>query len=257
MFRLIDTHAHLEEVADLPGALDRARQAGVIAVVGVGSDIPSNRAILKLAAEHPGFVYPALGLHPWRLGGVDIEASLEFIRANIDQAVGVGEVGLDYSKPVRDTADKALQQRVFSETLRIAREHDKPALIHSRYAWADAFNLAEKAGVRKAVFHWYTGTSSVLRAILAAGYYISANPAVGYHDEHRRAVRATGLDQLLFETDSPVVYQPGTPSELKAAPADAGLVLKLVAELKGLSEARVAEAATANAARLFSLIASG
>ena len=72
MYKLIDTHAHLEEIEALDQTLTEARSAGVIAIVAVGSDYESNEKVLALAEVYRGFVYPALGLHPWNLAGADI-----------------------------------------------------------------------------------------------------------------------------------------------------------------------------------------
>src|SRR4030042_475628 len=229
MYRLIDTHAHLEEIENLEQALAQAKEAGLAAIIAVGSDITSNAKTLEIAEKHPGFVYAALGWHPWYIKESEIEANLEFISANIDKAVGIGEVGLDYHKRVRAVADKDLQKRVLRELLKIAKEHDQPALIHSRYAWRDAFDLVKEAGLAKAVFHWYTGTSSVLRDIIDSGYYISVTPAVEYHEEHQRAVKETPLGQLLLETDRPVVY--GREIKYRSQPADILRSLKTVSSL--------------------------
>jgi TatD DNase family protein len=106
----------------------------------------------------------------------------------------------------------------------------------------------------KAVFHWYTGTSSVLRDIIASGYYISVTPAVEYHEEHRRAVKETPLEQLLLETDSPVVYGRGRQGEFTSSPADAVRSLKGAAALKDESEAEIAQHTTENAKRLFGIV---
>jgi TatD DNase family protein len=219
--------------------------------VAVGSDLASNQKTLEIAAQYPDFVYPALGWHPWYIKESEIDANVEFIKANIDKAVGIGEVGLDYHKRVRLVADKDLQKRVLYELLKIAKEYNKPALIHSRYAWRDALDLAQEAGLEKAVFHWYTGTSSVLRDIIASGYYISVTPAVEYHEEHRRAIKETPLEKLLLETDSPVVYSRGREGEFTSSPADVVRSLKGAATLKGLSESELAKASLENTKRLF------
>jgi TatD DNase family protein len=250
-YEIIDTHAHLDEIENLPQVIANAKAAGLSGIIAVGQDVNSNARTLEIAAEYPGYVYPALGLHPWNIREDSVAANLEFVRANISKAVAVGEIGLDYQKRVREGADKDLQKQVLKELLKIARDNDKPALLHTRYAWRDAFDLVKEAGITKAVFHWYTGTSSVLRDIIAAGYYISVTPAIAFHEEHRRAVKETPLAQLLLETDSPVTYARGREGEFKATPADAARSLKGAAELKGLSEAELAAATTGNAQRLF------
>jgi len=251
MYRLVDTHAHLDEIAGLAGALAAARAAGVVAIVAVGSDYQSNQQVLNIAQSYKGFVYPALGWHPWHIRSSQIDDNLALIEANMDKAVAVGEIGLDYHKKVRAVADKGLQQYVLTELLKIAARHRKPALVHSRYAWRDAFTLVEQAQLERVVFHWYTGTSSVLRDIVASGYYLSATPAVEYHEEHRRAIKEAPLARLLLETDAPVVYRRGSELEYEASPADVLRALKGVAGLKGLEEVAVANATTDNALQLF------
>jgi len=253
MYHLIDTHAHLEEIENLEPVLVKAKEVGLAAIIAVGSDIASNAKTLEIAGRYPGFVYPALGWHPWYIKEYETEANLEFIQENIAKAVAVGEIGLDYHKRIRAVADKELQQRALRGLLKIAKEHGKPALIHSRYAWRDAYDMVREAGVAKAVFHWYTGTSGVLRDIIESGYYISVTPAVEYHEEHRRAVKEVPLERLLLETDCPVTYQRGRENEYKSSPADAVRSLKGAAELKGLSEEAIAEATTKNARRLFGI----
>ena len=233
--------------------ITEAKESGLVAIITVGSDLQSNRRVLELAALYQGFVYPALGWHPWYIKEEEINGQLEFITANINKALAVGEIGLDYHKRVRAVADKDLQKRVLEELLKIAAEHDKPALIHSRYAWRDAYDAVDRAGLVKAVFHWYTGTSSVLRDIISHGYYISVTPAVEYHEEHRRAVKEAPLDRLLLETDSPVTYGRGSAHEFVASPADVRRSLKGAAALKGLGEEEVAAATTKNAERLFGI----
>jgi TatD DNase family protein len=103
------------------------------------------------------------------------------------------------------------------------------------------------------MFHWFTGPSSVLRDIVSNGYYLSATPAVEYHEEHRRAIKEASLERLLLETDSPVVYRRGTENEFESAPGDVLRSLTGAAKLKDLSQDIVANATSANAVRLFGL----
>ena len=254
MYRLIDSHAHLAEIENIEQNISDARRANIVAIVAVGSGLVSNQRVLSLAETYQGFVYPALGLHPWNLAEEDLEPSLQFIEANINKAVAIGEVGLDYNKRVRARADKERQKDAFRQVLRIAQAHVRPALVHSRYAWRDALELVSEAQVEKAVFHWYTGTSSVLRDIISRGYFISATPAVEYHEEHRRAVKEAPRDRLLLETDSPVVYQRGTPSEYESRPTDVLRSLRGTSQLIGMDEAQLAEQTTANAVKFFGLV---
>ena len=255
MYRLIDTHAHLDEIIeDIDRAISEAKQAGVVAIIAVGQDYESNLKILEISEKHAGFVYPALGLHPWSLGNTDtkkMELTLQQIEDNIQKIVAIGEVGLDYDKRVVASADKERQKEAFKLVLELARRYDKAVSVHSRYSWKDSFDLVKEYGIKKAVFHWYTGFSSVLREIITEGYFISATPATEYHDEHRRAVKETPLESLMLETDCPVTY--GRENKFQAYPADVVRTLRAVARLKAVSEKTIAEQTTANALRFFSL----
>ena len=252
-YKLIDTHAHLDELKNLDLVLEEAKKAGIIAIVAVGSNQQSNGRTLEVAQQHRQFVYPALGLHPWELanlGPLEIDDNLRFIEQNIASAVAVGEIGLDYDKRVLKVASKELQQEVLGRLLNIARKYAKPAIIHSRYAWKDALNLVQDVGIDKAVFHWFTGFSSVLKDIIDAGYFVSATPAAEYHEEHRRAVKEAALQKLLLETDCPVTY--GREVRYESRPIDVLRGLKAVSQLKGVDEATIAEQTTRNAIEFFS-----
>ncbi|MEW6222323.1 MAG: TatD family hydrolase [Candidatus Hadarchaeota archaeon] len=238
---LVDAHAHLEDIPDIDEEISRAGEAGVIAVVAVGSDEKSNEAALEISGRHRGLVFPALGLHPWNLRE-DFGPMLEFMERNIERCVAIGEVGLDFKiqKP------KELQVAAFKGVLELAGRFKKPVIVHSRWAWRDAFDLVKEAGARGVIFHWYSGPMDVLRELLELGHLVSATPAVEYSEYHRPVVSEVPLSQLVLETDSPVVYR-GRPSR----PADVVGVMRAVAKLKGVSEEKVAEATTENAAKLF------
>ena len=249
--RLIDTHCHLEEIENLETAIDRAKSVGVIAIIAVGSDYQSNNQILEIAEKYAGFVYPALGIHPARIEASQVNQVLKFIEDHLAEAKGIGEVGLDYHKRVIQIAPKELQKSVLSEVLAMARKHKKPAIIHNRYAWKDSLALAEEAEVEKAVFHWYTGPSSILKELVSHDYFISATPAAEYHPEHKRAIKAASLENLLLETDSPVDY--GLELKWTAEPADILRTLRATAEARGISEQELARITTTNAIKFFDL----
>lgn len=254
MLNVIDTHAHLDEIEDLEPTLARARESGVVAIIAVGTNHQTNLKVMEISHQYPGFIYPALGLHPWELGTMEaaqVDNALKFIEDNTSDIVVIGEIGLDYDKRVIKVATKERQKEVLKRLLALSKEHKKPVSLHSRYAWKDCFDIVKEAGIEKAVFHWFTGFSSVLREILDAGYYISATPASEYHEEHRRAIRETPLEKLLLETDCPVFH--GRETRYRSQPADVVRSLKAIAAIKDIDEAIIAQQTTANAIDLFSL----
>lgn len=254
MNTLIDTHAHLDEYEDIDAVVADARKAGLSAIIAVGLDIPTNGRTLEIAGQYPGFVYPAIGWYPANLDIAAVDENLHYLEANIVSAAAVGEIGLDYLKRIRDKVPKEFQQEILTALLSLARRHGKPALLHTRYAWKDALRIALGVGLEKAVFHSFTGPSSVLEAVLDAGYSVSVTPAVEYNGEMRRVVRETPLDNLMLETDCPIVFKPErTGNEPPATPAEVVRTLKAAAELKGITVEELATATTANARRLFGI----
>lgn len=242
--KLIDTHAHLDEIQDLEGALARAREAGLQAIVAVGVDLASNEKVLHLANQFPQFVLPAIGLHPWRLEGADLDANFHFIEKELPRCLALGEVGLDFA--IRTPTEK--QEEVFRALLALASREKKPVLLHARRAWGEALGILQSFGVEKAVFHWYSGPPDVLERVVEQGFSISATPAAAYSERHREAIRAVPLGQLLLETDCPEVYR-GKRSE----PKDILTALLSVGEVKGKPPEEIALQTFLNTVHFFQL----
>jgi TatD DNase family protein len=250
----IDTHAHLDEIEDLEPAIERAKESGLKAIIAMGSHAESNKRVIEICQKHNDFIYPAVGLHPWELGDLDsthLNQLLQSIEEKAASVAAIGEIGLDYDKRVIKRASKDIQKEILKHLLGLAKKYNKPVAIHSRYAWKDCFDLVHGAGIRKAVFHWFTGFSSVLRDILDAGYFISCTPAAEYHEEHKRAIKETPLEQLLLETDCPVIY--GREIKYRSQPVDIIRSLKAAAFLKETDEISIAQITTANARQLFNI----
>ncbi|MHC1728351.1 MAG: TatD family hydrolase [Syntrophobacteraceae bacterium] len=223
---MIDGHAHLSEIADIDGAMDRARSAGVGEVIAVGMEIVSNRLTLDLARRFPGRVIPAVGYHPWSITIDGIEENLAFLCENLPFCAALGEVGLDYGAKVK----KKVQWAVFERLLDLAARAGRPVIIHSRYSHIRTYEMTLSSGVERAVFHWYSGPEEILKKILDSGYFISVTPALAYSPPHRAAAAFAPFERILVETDAPVEYQ-GRISE----PADLVSTLRELAKVKGVS----------------------
>jgi TatD DNase family protein len=126
---------------------------GIKAVIAVGSDLSSNEKILQIAQTFPGFLFPALGLHPWQIKAGRLEATLDAIDSETERCVAFGEVGLDFKLE----ADKELQIRVFRSILDRAARLNRTVIIHARAAWEEALSMVSEAGLKKAV--WSHGGS--------------------------------------------------------------------------------------------------
>lgn len=241
---MIDGHAHLNEIADVDAALARARGAGLTGIVAVGMDLPSNRATLELSRQFPDFVHPAVGYHPWSITPEGREENLAFIREHLPGCVALGEVGLDYRAQVK----KKVQQEVFGALLLMAAQMSRPVIVHTLFSQERAHRMVQEAGIARAVFHWYSGPLEVLEKILADGYLVSATPALAYSPPHQAAMAAAPLEQILLETDAPVVYQ-----EKASEPADLLVTARELSRVKNLELSQVIATTTANARRFFGI----
>ncbi len=252
---LIDTHAHLDGIEDIEAALTRAHEAGVSAVVAVGENREANEKNLALSQRvtQPRIIL-ALGFHPSKIRTETIEEEFDFIERNISQAKAVGEIGLDfwYQWVRKDDGKKQEQRVVFRRLLELAKRTDLPALIHTRGAWREAFDIAREVGIGRAVFHWYSGPVDVLADILKAGYFISASPSVAYSPEARKALEIAPVEQTLIETDSPVYYK-NCDGGFKAEPKDVEVTLRHYAALKGRGEEELLSILNRNAEKIFGL----
>ena len=250
MRRLIDSHVHMESFDDPETVVQRSKDSDIDAIICVGGSLSSSKIAKRLATEHPGFLYPALGVHPSEVLKDDIEAAITYIRENLDSCVAVGEIGLDYAYSFAKPKDvRARMRDIFSMFLDVAAEFDLPTSIHSRSAYKDSLELAAKAGV-EGVFHWYAGPLHTLKAILDAGFYVSATPSVAYSKGARAVMAEVPLERVLVETDSPVYLRN---LDRKSTPVDVGLVVESLAELKGLEASEVSMVTARNAERLFRL----
>lgn len=241
---VIDSHAHLDELEDPDDAVAEAKEAGVSAVVAVGQDMESNRKTMEIAGRFPGYVFCAAGYHPWRITKEETEATLAEIDRDLKDCVALGEIGLDYKAKVK----KKLQKEVFLQLLEIAATHNKPVIVHSRYSHETTHAMVKERGLKKAVFHWYTGPLDILEAIVSDGYYVSATPALLYNPYHSKAMAFAPLASIVIETDTPVTYQ-----GLSARPVHVRITLRELARVKGVSEEEVARETTLNAKRLYGL----
>ena len=96
---MIDAHSHLENEAfddDREEIIARMDADGLDAVVNVGSDIETSRAVVDLAKKHDK-LYAVVGIHPQDADGYNPEVREELMELAKDEKVlAIGECGLDY-----------------------------------------------------------------------------------------------------------------------------------------------------------------
>jgi len=265
---LIDTHTHLESFArrgDAAPILERARAAGLEAMITIGTDADDWGLYRDLAAAHPGFVHYTAGIHPcsvderWEERFAQLAAFWDV--KNGSRPVGLGEIGLDrFHLPKDDPATAArvfaTQQAAFRAGLALAKQLGCPVVVHSRGAFRESVEMIDASGVdwTKVVFHCFTEGAAEIAELNQRGGLGSFTGILTYKtaDNIRQAAQAQGLDRFMLETDAPYLTpmpHRGKPNE----PAYLRHTAEFAAGVFGVSFDELAARSTANARRFFGL----
>ncbi len=268
--QLFDTHAHLQDSrfdADRDDVIQHARDCGVAAMLVLGVDVATSQQAIELADAHPDVVFAAAGCHPHDADVMDdgAFAALTELVAR-PEVVAVGEIGLDF---YRNLSERQKQIAVLLQQLDMAKDLEKPVAVHCRDAqdellpimedWSrhagGAMRQGRPLGARPlGVMHYYSGDAILAAYYAALGFMISIHTSITYpkSDQLREVARTLPLDVLVVETDSPY----GAPQARRGKrnePAHVLAAVETIAELRGETLERVAEATTENALRLFGI----
>jgi TatD DNase family protein len=258
MAPIVDSHCHLDFKdfeTDLPAVLERARQAGLVAMICIGSggDLATAERAADLATREPD-VFAAIGIHPHDAAKVqeDWWPALEKLASN-PRVVGVGETGLDY---FYKHSPPETQAEVFRRFLALSRSAGRPFILHVRDAHKDAIAIlrAESTSTKGGVVHCFSGELNDARAYLDLGLDLSFSGILTFKkaDEIRRVAAFAPLESILVETDSPYLA-PMPHRGDRNEPAFVVKTLEALAAVRGISFSRAAEATAQNAASRFSL----
>ncbi|MDF9827387.1 TatD DNase family protein [Ereboglobus sp. PH5-10] len=217
---LIDTHTHLESFhrkGTLDAALANAREAGLSAMITIGTSTDDWALYRSLAAAHRGFVHYSAGLHP-----CSVDENWEREVSQIGQfwtrhendplPVALGECGLDrFHLPKNDEALAnrifAWQRAAFAAQLEIARSLACPVVIHSRGAFDECVRMIDESGVdwARVVFHCFVEGAPQMRELMQRGGRGSFTGVLTYKNAElvREAAREQGLSRFMVETDAP------------------------------------------------------
>ena len=270
---MIDTHCHIDEeafAADREEVIARQQVEGVRAMIVPGVNVASIESVLDVCHAHPGYCFPALGLHPedvkenWEADMATVEKA---IRAHREELVAIGEIGLDY---YWDTTYKEQQKEVLRRQLLLARELDLPVILHNREATEDIVGIVKEVqrddvqGTKalRGVFHCYNGSKETAEQILRMGFYLGIGGVLTFKncklkdmlkdlDSHLSSTIHLS-SRLLLETDAP--YMAPVPhrgerneSRFMAHVAD------ILADVLEMSREEVIRQTTDNAKQLFNL----
>lgn len=254
---LIDSHCHLTSSPlcdDVAGVVARAREAGVSAMITIGTDAEDAQAAVDLASAHDG-VFAAIGVHPHEAGRATDE-TFDSIRGLYDRpgVVAAGEMGLDYHY---DFADRASQHRAFERQISMAVAADLPIVIHSRKAFEDTVSILRAGGCegRPVVFHCFGGSAEEFSALDRFGWRGSFTGSVTFKNARalQTLVREYPADRLMIETDSPYLTPEPIRNVKPNEPAYVRHIAEFLATLRGVDPPELAGRLTQNTISFFRL----
>ena len=247
--KLIDIHAHLESprFKDLNKIIKDAKTAGVKTIIQSGTDPKRNRLTLEISKKFD-IVKPSFGMYPVGNLSVDLEKEISWIKKH-EECIAIGEIGMDFDNHQRKKHHKE-QEVLFRKMLALAKELNKPVIIHSRKAEKECIEILKEEKQEKVIMHCFCGRKSLTKEAAEAGFYFSVPPAITRWHNFQVLVENVPLTQLLTETDAPYLSPTaGTINE----PKNVAVTIKEIAKIKGLSEKEVAEQIWKNAEKVFQL----
>jgi TatD DNase family protein len=291
---LIDTHTHLDSYArrgDLPAVLERARIAGVTAMVAIGTEPDDWTLHREITREHTGTVSFTVGLHPccvgegWAQAVAQIEAfwgvrlrptsakategrqgyggqagGNDLPDPTMPRPVALGECGLDRFHLPKEAIEAgkvfAWQSAAFAAQLEIAKRLNCPLVVHSRGAFRECVEMIDASGVdwTRVVFHCFSEGAAEMAELARRGGWGSITGILTYKnaDAVRAAAKAQGLGRLMIETDAPYL----TPMPHRGKPNEPAFLrhtAEYAAEFFGVTLDELAATTTANAKNFFEI----
>ncbi len=272
-FMFVDTHCHLdsivlygsnelvldsEKVDSIGKIVGDAHDSGVKCIVNVGCDIKSSKNSIELARKFDS-VYAVVGAHPyeaksgWKDEFEQIKKVVERSTPE-DKIVGIGEIGLDYS---RKHFNKTTQADYLKAQIELAIEHNLPVSFHVRDAADDFLRIVEPyvGEISRAVIHCFQQDKHFADIVTKKwGWYVGIDGPITYpkNEQLREVVCDIGIEHVVLETDSPFLPVQQERGAINY-PSRIPVIALKVAELVGLSLNEVATITTKNAVNLFGL----
>lgn len=205
--QLFDTHAHIGLIEDSQMgqllAVQTAKVQGVRHVVSICNTLHDfDKTYRNLESQQD--VYHAVGVSPTVANDPDPDWEKRIMEAaKLPRVIAIGETGLDYlhREEMRD-----VQIDLFLKSLDIAREMDKPVIIHDRMAGGDILailreHLPEKGGI----LHCYSEDLAFAQEALDLNVMFSFAGNVTFSSSRalRDTARLLPIDRILIESEAP------------------------------------------------------
>lgn len=257
---LVDSHCHLDRLdynkrhKDLDDVVNKAKSSGIDYLMSVCVTLEDYPAMATLIKDHQQ-IFSSCGVHPLYYDEKNkhkvIDDALLLEYASSEKVVAIGETGLDffYSPETKDW-----QIESFRRQIRIAKQLNKPLIIHTRDARQETLDILREEGAEQVggVLHCFTESIEMAIEAMKMGFYISVSGIVTFKNakELQTVIKEVPLDRLLVETDAPYLA-PVPHRGQENEPAYTADVAKFVADLKGVSLEELAKVTSENFFNLF------
>ena len=245
---LFDVHAHLTHPrfeGDLPAVLARAPPARQTRHIPNPHNHEDNLQVQALARSDD-LVRPAWGLYPvdavlprMLADGVRYpraasptsnREAIDWIEANAEEAIAIGEVGLDGKWVPERYWDE--QDDVFCELVQLAVAVDKPLIVHTRSRELEVLEILMELGARRVDFHCFGARVKLAERVASAGYHLSIPANARKAQNFALMLQRIPRHLLLLETDCPYL-SPDRERLPRNEPASVAGTVELAAELWG------------------------
>lgn len=262
-FKFFDAHTHLQSPdfnEDREMVIQRIFDAE-IGVVNVGADKSSSLKAVELAKKYPNKMWATVGCHPHYVEEFDLsaQAGYEFFKnlAQGKEVVAIGECGLDYARiKNNELGIKEKQKEIFIKHIELAKEVNKPLMIHCREAFNDLIEILNSKSYilnsSPGVLHFFTGALEDAKKLLEINFYFTFNGLITHNRDFDEIIKYIPLDKILLETDAPYVS-----SLLRRGKRNEPVYIietaQKMAEIKGVSLEELAEQTTENTIKVFNI----
>jgi TatD DNase family protein len=254
---IIDTHCHLNDkryYEDLPIVLQRSQSKDVKITIIPGADPRELPLAVELCEKHDE-LYFGVGVHPYDIEFYDREFLKKYITH--PKCVAVGECGLDYYRLPEDDSQKdeniRRQKEVFIDQIDLAKEFNKPLIIHIREASKDSLDLLIEHDSKAVggVLHCFNASESLL-PLSKHGFYFGIGGVVTFKNAKKlvEILPKIPKDRLLVETDGPYLTPHPHRGE-RNEPSYTSLVVAKMSEILEIDEDSLKETLYKNTKRLF------
>ncbi|MCK4307787.1 TatD family hydrolase [candidate division WOR-3 bacterium] len=248
--KLIDVHSHLQDSEfneDREKVIEDAKSNSVSKIIVSTLDLQDACGTLEMFKAHKS-VHITIGCNPCILDENEVEKIQELARNKRKEIVGIGEVGLDYYYIQGKQSKK--QIKIFKSWISIAKEMDVPLVVHSRSAGKYAIEILLEERYHNVLMHAYDGKVGWALKGAENGFYFSIPPSVVHSIQKQKIARALNLDNLMLESDSPVL---GPWRGKRNEPSNLIYTLKKLSEIKRIPEEEIARITSQNAVNLFKI----